>query len=94
MGELPYPNCFNEDLRYRHVVFEAFLHKDAQGKTLRGKAMINVFLVFIDGGIGSVARYLMTNTISRAMPGATFPWHTLVVNIFRQCYRSGPDVLR
>ncbi len=44
--------------------------------------MIKFFLIFLGGGTGSVARYLMTNAVSRAVPGSTFPWYTLSVNIF------------
>ena len=38
-------------------------------------------LVFLGGGAGSVARFALMNAISRAVPGASFPWHTLGVNI-------------
>jgi len=44
--------------------------------------MNNFLLVFIGGGAGSVARYSMMNFISHRMEGsATFPWHTLGVNL-------------
>jgi CrcB protein len=43
--------------------------------------MTNLFLIFLGGGAGSVARYLMMNAISRAMPGSSFPWYTLSVNM-------------
>lgn len=43
--------------------------------------MNNIFLIFLGGGIGSVARYGLMQAINRATPGANFPWHTLGVNI-------------
>jgi len=43
--------------------------------------MNNLFLVFLGGGVGSMARYGMMQLISRATPGSNFPWHTLGVNI-------------
>ncbi len=44
--------------------------------------MLNtLFLIFLGGGAGSVARYGMMNLISRYTNGAAFPWHTLGVNM-------------
>ncbi|HEU0117123.1 MAG TPA: fluoride efflux transporter CrcB [Alphaproteobacteria bacterium] len=41
-----------------------------------------ILLVFLGGGAGSVARWGMTNFVSKQVtPGSTFPWHTLSVNI-------------
>lgn len=42
---------------------------------------MNLLLVFVGGGAGSVARYLMTLSIGRSTSGSTFPWHTLGVNL-------------
>ena len=41
---------------------------------------MNLLFVFVAGGIGSVARYLMMTAIGRVM-GTNFPWHTLGVNL-------------
>jgi CrcB protein len=41
---------------------------------------MNFLLVFIGGGLGSVARYAMMRAIGRVM-GTAFPWHTLGVNM-------------
>jgi len=41
---------------------------------------MNLLLVFVGGGFGSVARYAMMKAIGRLM-GPTFPWHTLGVNL-------------
>ena len=38
---------------------------------------MNVLMVFVGGGIGSVLRYL----VSLAIPSAAFPWATLAVNV-------------
>jgi len=43
--------------------------------------MVNLLLIFLGGGAGSLARYGMMNWISRSLPGSAFPWHTLGVNI-------------
>ena len=43
--------------------------------------MNNLFLIFLGGGIGSLARYGTMQLISRAVPGSNFPWHTLGVNV-------------
>ena len=43
--------------------------------------MINLLLVFLGGGAGSVARYLTTVAIGRGSGGSVFPWHTLGVNL-------------
>jgi len=41
---------------------------------------MNFLLVFIGGGLGSVARFVMMKAIGRVM-GSDFPWHTLGVNL-------------
>ncbi len=41
---------------------------------------MNLLLVFVGGGFGSVARYAMMRAIGRVM-GTAFPWHTLGVNL-------------
>ncbi len=41
---------------------------------------MNLLLVFIGGGVGSVARYTMMKAIGHVM-GSNFPWHTLGVNV-------------
>jgi len=41
---------------------------------------MNLLLVFIGGGFGSVVRYGMMKGIGRVM-GSEFPWHTLGVNL-------------
>lgn len=38
-------------------------------------------LIFLGGGIGSLARYGLMQVIYRAVPGTNFPWPTLGVNI-------------
>ncbi len=44
--------------------------------------MLNtILLVFLGGGAGSVARFGMMNFISRHTGNASFPWHTLGVNL-------------
>jgi CrcB protein len=44
--------------------------------------MNNILLVFLGGGVGSVARYGMMNAISHHLEGNTaFPWYTLGVNL-------------
>lgn len=43
--------------------------------------MSNLLLIFLGGGTGSIARYVMMNLISRQTGGSSFPWHTLGVNI-------------
>jgi len=43
--------------------------------------MNNVLLVFLGGGVGSVARYIMTMAIGRLSGNSQFPWHTLGVNL-------------
>lgn len=42
--------------------------------------MVAVFLIFIGGGLGSVARWLISSWIARSI-GETFPWGTLLVNV-------------
>jgi len=41
---------------------------------------MTLLLVFIGGGLGSVARFAMMKAIGRVM-GGDFPWHTLGVNL-------------
>jgi len=41
----------------------------------------NILLIFLGGGVGSVARFGMMNLISRHSGGGAFPWHTLGVNL-------------
>lgn len=41
----------------------------------------NIVLVFLGGGAGSVARFGITNLVSRYSSTSSFPWHTLSVNI-------------
>ncbi|MGB9154534.1 MAG: fluoride efflux transporter CrcB [Alphaproteobacteria bacterium] len=41
---------------------------------------MNFLLVFVGGGIGSVARYAMMKAIGRVI-STDFPWHTLGVNL-------------
>jgi len=41
---------------------------------------MNLLLVFIGGGIGSMARYTMMKAIGRFI-STDFPWHTLGVNL-------------
>ena len=41
---------------------------------------MNLLLVFVGGGFGSVARFALMKAIGRVM-GAAFPWHTLGVNL-------------
>ena len=41
---------------------------------------MNLLIIFIAGGLGSVARYTMMTAIGRVM-GTNFPWHTLGVNL-------------
>jgi len=48
---------------------------------MKGNLEMSFILVFLGGGVGSVARYGMINAISRALGGPTFPWYTLGVNI-------------
>ena len=43
--------------------------------------MLNLIIVFIGGGIGSIARYIVTNITKSILP-ITFPFGTLTVNIF------------
>lgn len=44
--------------------------------------MINNFLlVFLGGGLGSVARYGMTHMVARTTASSSFPWPILSVNI-------------
>jgi CrcB protein len=61
------------------LIFNIFAKESA---TLAGKRiMTNLILIFLGGGAGSVARYGLMNLISRSMPGSSFPWHTLGVNV-------------
>ncbi len=41
---------------------------------------MNILLVFIGGGLGAVARYLLQGAVYR-VTGASFPYGTIVVNI-------------
>ena len=43
--------------------------------------MRDVFLVFLGGGLGSVARYITVIGLSRLLPKATFPWCVFAANI-------------
>ena|ERR1700722_4201267 len=43
--------------------------------------LTNLLYIFLGGGAGSVMRYLMTVGVGRALPGVSFPWPTLGVNI-------------
>lgn len=43
--------------------------------------MIQVFLVFVGGGIGAAMRHGV-NVGSVRVLGTAFPWHTLIVNVF------------
>lgn len=44
--------------------------------------MNNILLIFLGGGVGSVARFGLMQYISRYItPGSVFPWHSLGVNI-------------
>lgn len=43
--------------------------------------MNNIVLVFLGGGLGSVARYLLGIAFQRHFI-STIPWHTLMANIF------------
>jgi fluoride exporter len=63
-----------------HSMVKSPLSLDKQS-TLEAKLHI-LLLIFLGGGIGSIARYGMMQIISRTLaPGAGFPWHTLGVNI-------------
>ncbi len=42
---------------------------------------MNLLLVFVGGGFGSVARYAMMRAIGRVMGNSNFPWHILGVNL-------------
>lgn len=43
--------------------------------------MDKLLLIFLGGGIGSIARYGVMQLVSRAAPVSNFPLHTLCVNI-------------
>jgi CrcB protein len=47
----------------------------------------NILWVFLGGGTGSVARFLLSGVVQRAS-GGTFPWGTLAVNLLG-CYFIG-----
>ena len=47
----------------------------------------NVFWVFVGGGAGAVARFLLSTAVQRTY-GGTFPWGTLIVNLIG-CYLIG-----
>jgi len=42
---------------------------------------MNGIVVFLGGGTGAVARYLMGLAISHHAKGSVFPWHTLSINL-------------
>ena len=42
--------------------------------------MNNLLLVFLGGGLGSVARYLLSE-VFRRMEKSTIPWHTFTANV-------------
>ena len=42
---------------------------------------MNLLLIFIGGGLGSVSRYALMNTVSRTLGAPAFPWGTASVNI-------------
>lgn len=46
--------------------------------------MMTPLAIFIGGGLGAVTRWL----VSRALPGTTLPWGTLVVNV-AGCFALG-----
>ncbi|HTY58226.1 MAG TPA: fluoride efflux transporter CrcB [Bacteroidota bacterium] len=48
---------------------------------------MNILLVFIGGGLGAVARYLLQGAVYR-ITGASFPYGTIVVNIIG-CFTIG-----
>ena len=48
---------------------------------------MNILLVFIGGGLGAVARYLLQGAVYR-FTGASFPYGTIVVNILG-CFTIG-----
>jgi fluoride exporter len=48
---------------------------------------MNILLVFIGGGLGAVARYLLQGDVYR-FTGASFPYGTIVVNIIG-CFTIG-----
>jgi CrcB protein len=48
---------------------------------------MNVVLVFVGGGIGAAARYLVSGLVHR-LAGPAFPYGTLAVNIFG-CFAIG-----
>ena len=43
--------------------------------------MRNVLLVFLGGGLGSVARYLTVLSVTRWLPQSQFPWGVFIANI-------------
>jgi CrcB protein len=43
--------------------------------------MRNALLVFLGGGLGSVARYLTVLGIARLLPQGTFPWGVFTANV-------------
>jgi CrcB protein len=42
---------------------------------------MNGLLVFLGGGVGAVARYLMANAVSHYAAPRLFPYHTLSINL-------------
>ena len=49
--------------------------------------LMNLLLVFVGGGLGAVARYLLQGAVYR-VTGASFPYGTIVVNILG-CFTIG-----
>jgi CrcB protein len=45
------------------------------------KELVTLFLVGIGGFIGSVARYAAGGFVHRLLPGFSFPWGTVAVNL-------------
>ena len=43
--------------------------------------MLNSLLVFLGGGTGALARYLMGNVVSHHTGNGNFPYHTLSINL-------------
>jgi CrcB protein len=53
---------------------------------VRARVMLNGFIIFFGGGLGSLARWwassLVAERLGQALPwGQTFPWGTLLVNV-------------
>ncbi|MFV1981479.1 MAG: fluoride efflux transporter CrcB [Rhodothermia bacterium] len=52
------------------------------------KYLVSVLLVGTGGFIGSAARYAAGGVVHRLIPGVTFPWGTVVVNVLG-CFLIG-----